>query len=138
MLHTKFRVSLSYLWRHKTNPEDCRPLILKLQLADTILFLLRNHDVTLPGHLLSPSVPHRPLEAPGSGGKLACRIFLCPLGGLHLTCHALWVSGQELTRSRGRGGLWSHIPTRTPRTARAQGAPEASSPELSTASLRKA
>lgn len=133
--HTKFRVSLTYLWRH---PQHHSPLIFKLQLADTALFALHNHDVALPGHLLSPSVHRSPLEAPESEGKLACKIFLCPLRGSCLKCHALWVSGQELARSRGRGGLWSHRPTCTPGAVRAQGAPGAPSPEFSTASLSKA
>lgn len=89
MRYTKFRVSLSYIWRRKTKqipktfPQMCWPLILKLQLADTILFLLHNYDVTLSGHLR-----HCPLGSPRKWGQVGLQDLPMPFWKImpHVSC----------------------------------------------------
>lgn len=102
MRHTKFRVSLSYIWRHKTKqiPQTCWPLILKLQLADTILFLLHNHDAALPGYLLSPIV-HPVLWMPQKVGASWLARSSCALEN-HASC--VMLSGFQAKSSQEAGG----------------------------------
>lgn len=100
MLHTKFRVSLAYIWRHclkikqipKTLPKTCWLLIFKFKFADIMLFLLYNRDASLPGHC------H--LEVPEGVDEVACKIPLCPYGG---ACSHILLSGFQAKSAQEAG-----------------------------------